>query len=45
MESDGLDFELGELSHKNSIWRLNQKANGNREKHSFKKIRITDVGI
>jgi hypothetical protein len=45
IESDGLDFELRELSHTESIWRPNQKANGNREKHSFKKIRITDVGI
>ena len=45
IESDGQDFELGELSHTESIWRPNQKANGNREKHSFKKIRIKDVGI
>ena len=37
--------EFRHFSHTESIWRSNQKANGNREKHSFKKIRITDVGI
>lgn len=37
--------EFRYYNHTESIWRLNQKANDNREKHSFKKIRITDVGI
>ena len=37
--------EFRYFSHTESIWRPNQKANGNHEKHSFKKIRIIDVGI
>ena len=37
--------EFRYFSHTESIWHQNEKANGNREKHSFKKIRIIDVGI